>query len=186
MLEANLAQSVERRVIAKLSWRILPLIFLSYLVAVNVGQSTINATVSALRFLFGVTLEQPDLSRRLVLARRPSKLPDVLSVEEGAKLLAAAPGIKYRAARRVAYASWAARVGGRPPQGPAAPVSGPQKQLDRLRKTAVRRPRGGPRLSVALHPPSRDLEQSPDPLRRHRRHLTATKTIAAMVPIASR
>jgi len=72
MLEANLAQSVERRVIAKLSWRILPLIFLSYLVAVNVGQSTINATVSALRFLFGVTLEQPDLSRRLVLARRPS------------------------------------------------------------------------------------------------------------------
>ena len=152
----------------------------------NVGQSAINATVSALRFLFGVTLERPDLSRRLVLARRPSKLPDVLSVEEGAKLLAAAPGIKYRAARRVAYASWAARVGGRPPQGPAAPVSGPQKQLDRLRKTAVRRPRGGPRLSVALHPPSRDLEQSPDPLRRHRRHLTATKTIAAMVPIASR
>ena len=142
--------------------------------------------MSALRLLFGVTLERPDLSRRLVLARRPSKLPDVLSVEEGAKLLAAAPGIKYRAARRVAYASWAARVGGRPPQGPAAPVSGPQKQLDRLRKTAVRRPRGGPRLSVALHPPSRDLEQSPDPLRRHRRHLTATKTIAAMVPIASR
>ena len=38
----------------------------------NVGQSAINATVSALRFLFGVTLEQPDLSRRLVLARRPS------------------------------------------------------------------------------------------------------------------
>ena len=104
MLEANLAQSVERRVIAKLSWRILPLIFLSYLVAVNVGQSTINATVSALRLLFGVTLERPDLSRRLVLARRPSKLPEMLSVEEGAKLLEAAPGIKYRAARRVAYA----------------------------------------------------------------------------------
>ena len=106
----------------------------------NVGQSAINATVSALRLLFGVTLERPDLSHRLVLPRRPSKLPDVLSVEEGAKLLAAAPGIKYRAARRVAYASWAALVGGRPPQGPAAPVSGPQKQLDRLRKTAVRRP----------------------------------------------
>ena len=70
----------------------------------NVGQSAINATVSALRFLFGVTLERPDLSRRLVLARRPSKLPEMLSVEEGAKLLEAAPGIKYRAARRVAYA----------------------------------------------------------------------------------
>ena len=70
----------------------------------NVGQSAINATVSALRFLFGVTLERPDLSRRLVLARRPSKLPEMLSVEEGAKLLEAPPGIKYRAARRVAYA----------------------------------------------------------------------------------
>ena len=68
----------------------------------RVGESTINGTVSALRFLFGVTLERPDLSRRLVLARRPRKLPDVLSVEEVAKLLAA-PGIKYRAALGVAY-----------------------------------------------------------------------------------
>jgi len=68
----------------------------------RVGESSINGTVSALRFLFGVTLERPDLSRRLVLARRPRKLPDVLSVEEVAKLLAA-PGIKYRAALGVAY-----------------------------------------------------------------------------------
>ena len=68
----------------------------------GVGESTINGTVSALRFLFGVTLERPDLSRRLVLARRPRKLPDVLSVEEVARLLAA-PGIKYRAALGVAY-----------------------------------------------------------------------------------
>ena len=68
----------------------------------RVVESTINGTVSALRFLFGVTLERPDLSRRLVLARRPRKLPDVLSVEEVAKLLAA-PGIKYRAALGVAY-----------------------------------------------------------------------------------
>ena len=59
--------------------------------------------MSALRFLFGVTLERPDLSRRLVLARRPRKLPDVLRVEEVAKLLEAAPGIKYRAALAVAY-----------------------------------------------------------------------------------
>ena len=69
----------------------------------GVGEGTINGTVSALRFLFGVTLERPDLSRRLVLARRPRKLPDVLSVEEVAKLLEAAPGIKYRAALGVAY-----------------------------------------------------------------------------------
>lgn len=64
---------------------------------------TINSTVSALRFLFTVTLDRPDLSRRLVLTRNPRKLPDVLSVEEVARLLAAAPGIKYRAALGVAY-----------------------------------------------------------------------------------
>jgi integrase/recombinase XerD len=67
----------------------------------GVGESTISGTVSALRFLFGVTLERPDLSRRLVLARRPRKLPDVLSVEEVGRLLEAAPGIKYRASARV-------------------------------------------------------------------------------------
>ena len=60
---------------------------------------TINSTV----FLFTVTLDRPDLSRRLVLTRNPRKLPDVLSVEEVAKLLEAAPGIKYRAALSVAY-----------------------------------------------------------------------------------
>ena len=69
----------------------------------GVGESVIGATVSALRFLFEVTLDRPDLSRKLVLAPRPRKLPDVLSVEEVARLLEAAPGIKYRAALGVAY-----------------------------------------------------------------------------------
>ncbi len=67
------------------------------------GEAVIGGAVSALRFLFGVTLERPDLSRRLVLAPRPRKLPDVLSVEEVARLLEAAPGIKYRTALSVAY-----------------------------------------------------------------------------------
>ena len=43
---------------------------------------TINCSVSALRFFFTVTLDRPDLSRRLVLVRHPRKLPTVLSVEE--------------------------------------------------------------------------------------------------------
>ena len=64
---------------------------------------TINATVSALRFLFGVTLDRPDLLRRLVLVRYPRRLPEVLSVEEVGRLLEAAPGMKYRAALGVAY-----------------------------------------------------------------------------------
>jgi site-specific recombinase XerD len=64
---------------------------------------TINSTVSALRFLFTVTLDRVDLSRRLVLSRNARKLPDVLSVDEVARLLEAAPGIKYKAALGVAY-----------------------------------------------------------------------------------
>ena len=67
------------------------------------GPATINSTVSALRFLFTVTLNRRDLSRTLVITRNPRKLPDVLSVEEAARLLEAAPGIKYKAALGVAY-----------------------------------------------------------------------------------
>ena len=46
----------------------------------------VNNTVSGLRFLFNVTLDRPDLSRRLVLARYAQKLPTVLNVEEVGRL----------------------------------------------------------------------------------------------------
>jgi integrase/recombinase XerD len=69
----------------------------------GVGPATINGTVSALRFLFTVTLKRRDLARALVVTRYPRKLPEVLSVEEAARLLEAAPGVKYKAALGVAY-----------------------------------------------------------------------------------
>jgi integrase/recombinase XerD len=69
----------------------------------GVQAPTINCSVSALRFFFTVTLDRPDLSRRLVLTRSPRKLPDVLSVEEVGRLLEAAPGIKYKAILGTAY-----------------------------------------------------------------------------------
>jgi len=64
---------------------------------------TINGAVSALRFLYTVTLRRRDLARGLVAMRRPHKMREVLSVEEAARLLEAAPGIKYKAALGVAY-----------------------------------------------------------------------------------
>lgn len=64
----------------------------------GVGPSTINGAVSALRFLFDVTLKRRDLSRALVITRYQRQLPDVLSIEEAARLLEAIPGIKYKAA----------------------------------------------------------------------------------------
>ena len=69
----------------------------------GVQPPTINCSVSALRFFFTVTLDRPDLSRRLVLARYPRKLPAVLSVEEVGQLLEGAPGPKYKAILGTAY-----------------------------------------------------------------------------------
>src|ERR1700687_5651151 len=64
---------------------------------------SINSAVSALRFFFTVTLDRPDLARRLTVVRQPRRLPVVLSVEEIALLLQAAPGPKYKAAFATAY-----------------------------------------------------------------------------------
>jgi integrase/recombinase XerD len=69
----------------------------------GVGAPSINSAVSALRFLFSVTLERPDLARRLTVVRQPRKLPLVLSAEEVARLIEAAPGPKYQAAFATAY-----------------------------------------------------------------------------------
>jgi integrase/recombinase XerD len=68
-----------------------------------VGPATINGAVSALRFLFGITLKRPEMALGLVVVRCTPKLREVLSVEETARLLEAAPGIKYKAAFGVAY-----------------------------------------------------------------------------------
>ncbi|HEY2227182.1 MAG TPA: tyrosine-type recombinase/integrase [Xanthobacteraceae bacterium] len=64
---------------------------------------SINTAVSALRFLFTITLDRPELARHLAVVRQPRRLPSVLSVEEVALLLQAAPGAKYRAAFATAY-----------------------------------------------------------------------------------
>ena len=69
----------------------------------QIGAPTINAAIAALRFFFNVTLERPDLVRHLTPVREPRKAPVVLNQEEVARLLEAAPGLKYRAALSVAY-----------------------------------------------------------------------------------
>ncbi len=64
---------------------------------------SINAAIAALRFFFNVTLERPDLVRPLTTVNKPRKAPVVLSQDEVARLLEAAPGLKYKAALSVAY-----------------------------------------------------------------------------------
>jgi site-specific recombinase XerD len=63
----------------------------------------LNHTVSALRFFFKVTLKRHDIIEHTTFIRQPRKLPVVLSPEEVARLLHAAPGLKYKAALSVAY-----------------------------------------------------------------------------------
>jgi site-specific recombinase XerD len=63
----------------------------------------LNHTVSALRFFFRVTLKRYDIIEHTRFIHEPRKLPVVLSPEEVARLLDAAPGLKYKAALSVAY-----------------------------------------------------------------------------------
>ena len=69
----------------------------------QISPGSINAAIAALRFFFTVTLERPDLVRPLTTVNKPRKAPVVLSQEEVARLLEAAPGLKYKAALSVAY-----------------------------------------------------------------------------------
>ena len=63
----------------------------------------LNHTVAALRFFFKVTLKRYEIVQHTQFIHEPRKLPVVLSQEEVARLLDAAPGLKYRAALSVAY-----------------------------------------------------------------------------------
>jgi site-specific recombinase XerD len=69
----------------------------------GIGVPTVNQTVSTLRFFFKVTLGRSDIVNHTQFVREPRKLPVVLSPEEVARLLDAAPGLKYKAALSVAY-----------------------------------------------------------------------------------
>jgi integrase/recombinase XerD len=77
--------------------------FRLHLASSGAGTPKINATVSALRFFFNVTLDRPDLAKHLLFMHEPRKVPVVLSPEEIARFLEAAPGVKYKAALSVAY-----------------------------------------------------------------------------------
>src|SRR5512144_2170210 len=69
----------------------------------GVRPPSMNSAVAALRFFFSVTLDHPELARVLIFVREPRKIPIILSLEEVAEVLEAAPGPKYQAALAAAY-----------------------------------------------------------------------------------
>jgi integrase/recombinase XerD len=71
----------------------------------GVQPASMNSAVSALRFFFGITLDRSEMERHLTFVREPRKIPVILSPEEMARLLEAAPGPKYKAAMSAAYSA---------------------------------------------------------------------------------
>ena len=67
------------------------------------GRGSVNAAVTALQFFFDVTLGRGELMAKMSHVHQPRKLPTVLGREEVERFLAAAPGLKYKAALSVAY-----------------------------------------------------------------------------------
>jgi site-specific recombinase XerD len=64
---------------------------------------TMNSIVAALRFFFTLTLDRPDLARKLVRTAHARKIPVVLSMDEMRRLLNATTCLKHHAALSVAY-----------------------------------------------------------------------------------
>jgi integrase/recombinase XerD len=74
-----------------------------HLAASGAGAPTLNQSVATLRFFFRVTLGRGDIVNHTQFIHEPRKLPVVLSPEEVARFLDAAPELKYKAALSVAY-----------------------------------------------------------------------------------
>nr|WP_321981373.1 tyrosine-type recombinase/integrase [uncultured Cohaesibacter sp.] len=70
-----------------------------------VGAAPYNNRLTVLSFFFSTTCPRPEMKRHMRYQRMAKKIPVVLSVEEVAAILEAAPGpgLKYRAAFSVAY-----------------------------------------------------------------------------------
>ncbi len=76
-----------------------------HLVARGLKASTICPIMSALRFLYAVTLDRPEQAARIPLPRKADPLPAILSPDEVARLLAAIPDPRMRTLLTTVYAA---------------------------------------------------------------------------------
>jgi len=74
-----------------------------FLVDYGMSAISLNATITGLKFFFEVTLHHGELMDKMQYVPVPRRLPVVLSCEEVARLIAAAPSLKYQAALSLAY-----------------------------------------------------------------------------------
>ena len=77
--------------------------FQLHLVDQGTSPITLNATITALKFFFDVTVDRRELVGKMHPVRVPHKLPVVLSREEVGRLIAASENLKHQTALSVAY-----------------------------------------------------------------------------------
>ena len=77
--------------------------FQLHLVRAGVSAITLNATLTAVKFLFQVTLDRPQLVAKIRQVRVQQRLPVVLSREEVARLIGSAGNLKHQTALSLAY-----------------------------------------------------------------------------------
>ena len=77
--------------------------FQLHMVDAGTSPTTLNATITGLRFFFDVTLERPQMMTKMQSVRVPQRLPVVLSREAVCRLLGAVGHIKHQTALSVAY-----------------------------------------------------------------------------------
>ena len=78
-------------------------LFQLHLAEQGVSICTRNRTMTGIAFLFRVTLRRPQIADQIEYIAEPQKIPLVLSPEEVRRLLAAAPGFKYRLLLSLTY-----------------------------------------------------------------------------------
>jgi integrase/recombinase XerD len=74
-----------------------------HLVDHGLSSTSLNATITGLKFFFETTLDRPELIAKMHPVHEPRKLPVVLSRDEVARLIAAADHPKWQTALSVAY-----------------------------------------------------------------------------------
>jgi site-specific recombinase XerD len=77
--------------------------FQLFMVNHGVSGITVNATLSALKFFFQITLDKPEVVARLCPVTVARKLPVVLSLEEAKRFMTCTTHPKFKAALAVAY-----------------------------------------------------------------------------------
>jgi site-specific recombinase XerD len=71
----------------------------------NASPATLNMYVSALKFLYNITLKRPEAVKEIPLAKRPKTLPVILSSAEVLRVFAVIHSVKYKAIIATAYAA---------------------------------------------------------------------------------